>query len=272
MVLVMLSLYLTIHIPSASAAITSYSCPESGTHCYGINEWPGWMHGAITQISVRGIGAGNGHLQNEIWVADRNKSHSRVCIPYQGGNNGACWVEAGYEAFGTEFSPPLENTERWFWAEEKPGYHYAQYNSNPLATTPPGDGDYGYNVYVEIFLSGTDPDQVGWCPTVANEWCVDIEGNATSMVGWSVNNEMVPDSNNGEIDIGMEVVGTSGATAPNAEFIWNQFLHPITNAKEFQDQEGSGYIAQYPAVAYWPTPPVMGNQGGDFRTCTTGRC
>ncbi len=132
-----LALSRSAHTPMMPA----YNCPGT-THCYGINDWPGSTTGAFSQISVVQLHAGNGIMNNSVWVSTTSNNH---------------WIEAGYAVIYNK------SFEFWYWAYVDDSGVYHEYDSGGLA-----QGDWNRAANVTIWhVSG-------------NTWNASIYGNATS--------------------------------------------------------------------------------------------
>lgn len=235
----------------------SYSCAN---HCYGRNLWSGNTNGAETTVSVNPMGAGSGtepFVNNEVWVADPNSNGSEDCTsgsPY-------CWVEAGYASGASNNGA----TEYYFWADVRPcgcgGYH--EHDSGNINTN-----DYGGTAAISILRGGSSG-----CSYINSTWCVFIYGDYDSWVGQSTDNTM----HASQIMIGQELAGTSGATAPTANFTFNYWVDVNTGVPRFQTVDGT--LNPCLDGTCWPhNPPWSGwvsgqdpehsSDGGNFYTCT----
>lgn len=231
--------------PVISTTLT-YSC--SSPHCYGRNEWQGATSGALTDISVVHLTAGDDFVDDEMWVAQ--VSGSGDCANY--GN--FCWVEAGYANGNAENG---EIGQYLFWSDVRPcscgGYH--EHDSPVLK-----NGDYGNEADVGIFRDDS------------SDWGVYVDGTDTSISGVSTGQTMQATI----IVIGQELAGTSGANAPTAHFTYNYWQDINNGSWHFQTTDGtldpcldSQCTPHNPPWAGWVAnqTPHNGN-GGNFYTCT----
>jgi hypothetical protein len=221
----------------------AYSCGTgSGSgHCYGINFWsmsPG-IRGAGTDILVVHLNCSScwsisetGFVDNEIWLNDYNNS---------GCSGNVCWVEAGYWTVSGAFS----TTVNYFWADNRPG---GGLNVHTLAQVPSAD----YSDYAEFYIW----QNFGW----SNKWEVDIDSPNYYYSNYSTSNSMVAD----DINIGQELAGTSGASAPTAYFTDNWYYDSNLNF-DYQSYEGA-VTSNNPPHAAWDTNPAYSLTGGVFKT------
>jgi hypothetical protein len=254
-VLLMCIVFGALGMQKASAAPAfSYSCSN---HCYGRNLWSGNTAGAETTVTVNPMGAGNGFVDNEVWVADPNSNGSEDCasgVP-------PCWIEAGYASVGSNNGA----TEYYFWAEVHPCGcgGYIEYDSGNINTN-----DYGGTAAISILRGGSSG-----CSYNNSTWCVFIYGDYDSWTGQSTDNTM----HASQILIGQELAGTSGATAYTANFTFNYWVDINTGIPHFQTVDGTLDPCLYGTC--WPVnPPWSGwvsgqdprhsSYGGNFYTCS----
>lgn len=184
----------TPEVSAASARPANYSCaqgPGGEIHCYGENEWPGGQTGGATSIYVVGMNGGNGFVTNTIWVGQTGNPNGDCAS-----HNNTCWVEGGYAAQNGE--------ENWYWADVRPcscgGYH--EHDSAPLQY-----GDFDEEVNIGIYQ------------TSSSTWAVNVDGYVTSISGTSTGQTM----NANYIFIGQELEGSSGASAPETNYTFNEW-------------------------------------------------
>lgn len=166
---------------------------------------------------------------------------------YPGARYGYCWIEAEYKAFG---AGRYAGTERWVWADVRPGGVYFEHDLNVLAPN-----DYGHFAGLYI-VQETSP---------TTTWHIEIIGNSTSYYDeYSTNNRMYPDS----IRIGLELSGTGGWSAPVAHFRANGWFNGARNIN-WQGNAGRKDSQTYPAYGNWASLPAPNgsNNGGDWYTC-----
>ena len=232
-----LSVPICLTVARTSYAL-SYSC---NNHCYGENTWfPNYNYnfeGVGTNIGVRGIWGGNGVLTNEAWLGS------------YGTNKSLYWIEAGYlEAGG--------GPQEWFWADNRPGGGYHAWFSGPLNNDPGGNSDYGHGAWVSIYRTST------------STWHINVSGNRTGFSGNSASNTIYPDY----INIGEELIGTSGANGPTAAYTYNEYQAPGSNYWYFfgRNHYDNGYITgKNPPWSTWLNGqnPDNSNTGGVLGAC-----
>jgi hypothetical protein len=212
---------------------SAYSC--SPLHCHAIVDWSGAIHGASTDISLVSIVCSgcNGSSQfydDEIWVVEK------------GNCGGACWVEVGYTK-----PTPSSSSEYYFWADYRPCFMC------------------GYNQH---FVGQVQPNEIGTSPEFSiqysgnNTWGVSIVGVGSNFGGsWqSTSNSMSPK----DIEVGAELAGTSGASAPVAHFTVNTWTGTDGS---FHYQTSNGTVTQdLPPSASWRVLPSQSSSGGDLVT------
>ncbi len=249
----------TLH-PSVAQAQTkrpAYSCggnPGTG-HCYATAVWDGRVTGASTNISVTHMVGGDYFALQDLWLIDRNIGLPENCQVDPTFPNGVCWVEAGIIAYGSN-SSKYPNSERWFWADLRPGSHYYDHP----ATGTLHSQDYSLSALMDIFQSGT------------NQYTISINNNnsgtgVTGLIAYSTGNTMRPDA----IRAGLEISGTGGWQVPITHFTQN-FWRALDNNWHPQTSEGAPQTPNIPADGYWNIPPASNgsNNGGDWVTCITG--
>lgn len=251
----------TLHPQVAKAASTNLAIPAltyncSTSHCYGVNSWSNTEYGQTnftgdeTNPDVVSLtpGSSGGGIDNEEWLVDSNQNHSETCIAAQGGTqNGQCWVEAGYNhSYGL--------SEVWFWADVRPQgggctthCYYHEHDSGPLSS-----GDYGNpaDFYISKGSSG--------------QWIVDVSGYSTGLSGSSTYNTMHPTT----VEMGQELIGTSGANAPTAYYVGNAWED---SSGTWQYHTLDGQPSSYnPPWANWyqGQTPSTSPYGGVWYTCT----
>ena len=150
-------------------------------------------------------------------------------------------MEAGYQVGSV--------SQFYFWADSRPNGGFF----NHFVTYVPGV-DYGHATTFVITRSN---------PTTT--WQVNIyDSSGNSWLAYSTNNSMAPD----EIIIGQEIAGSSGASAPVADFTHNVWF--ASSGSHYQSNSGSGF---HPSPAGAPNKGVIAeppagdsNAGGDIET------
>jgi hypothetical protein len=232
---VALGLFAAIGSPvgvQAASARPDYSCTPY--HCFGLNDWPGVVNGSHTAVSVVHLSCTPGANQcgqgwfvdNEMWLNDNGSSYRY-------------WVEAGYSTNSNDHITYVD----YFWADTRPGYgHY----EHILSSVPPGD--YGNYVNLTIKLTSSSSFQAL------------ISSPNYSYSATSINNSMSPN----DITIGQELFGSSGASAPTAHFINNQYIN-TSNVSIYQYLNGS-LSTPNPPYGGWTTQPRYSSTGGNMYT------
>jgi hypothetical protein len=222
-------------VAKAAPARPLYACTY---HCYGYNDWPGGpINGSVTyikivQLSCSFTSCSNGpFIDNEMWLNDLTNP------------NGACpcFVEAGY----TTIAGSHQTRYDYFWGDNRPTWGIFFHD---LAQIPAGD----YGNYTQFYInrSGSSSFQV---------YVASANYNATQ---YSTSNSMTP----GDINIGSELYGTAGASAPTAHFIYNIWID-TSGVSHYQSVNGTlKYLNGPPPYRGWTTPPIYSSSGGDLYT------
>lgn len=233
----------TAYAASTVNGIPSYYCGSAtfnlSERCYATITWTGNIAAAHTKIFTNEIKPGNCAVQNTMWLANTKIS-----------STSDYWVEAGIKA-DVNVNGGKDSA---FWADNRPnggGYH--NHFGNALTST-----DHGKNADVYIFHSLGDPD---------GTWGVAIYGLPnTSLVGESDNNFAIGT----DIDIGMEICGSSNQYAPRNSFTYNQWANPAATNYHYQGNNGSTNPQKNPANGYWTQEPINSSTGGSWTTCIIG--
>lgn len=223
-----------------------YNCPKDHTHCYGTVTFDATQNGTngfATQVTAVPLHSGNGELNNEVWVVQYNN-------PSCGNYSQRCWIEVGLSA-GAYGLP--SNETHVFWADNRPNHGFYFHDQGALQAQ-----EFNQAVFLLIrphFLEASAFD-------VDALTCADVSSNATCaqrwIIGKSTNNAMVAS----RIVMGMELSGTNGASAANANFAGSVVLNP--NASYLSSD---GIITMNaPVNAGWMAPPSTSNSGGLFFT------
>ena len=235
----------TVHAANAIPAATSYSC--SPNHCYGRDLWSGAITGGSTTVLVNSMGQGDGFVDNEMWLIQQSSSGD--CAQFLN----LCWTEGGYAAGGSNNGTTLY----FFFADVRPcscgGYH--EHDSTELQ-----GGDFGSYAGIGIYQ------------TSSSTWQVNVFGAVTSYSGTSTGQTMSPTM----IVIGQELSGTSGALAPTANFLNNEWRD--TTVENWHNQTADGTLdpcisgicpSNNPPWSGWVSGQDPPNYpGGNFYTCT----
>ncbi len=219
----------------------SYSC---SSFCHGVIVWPGSVTGAQTQDEVVNLTCQPAackpgsttpvpHIGNVLWVLDTSSS---------GCPQGACWIEAGYHTVTN--SGGTSTVNQYYWAAWRPGD--TKLNVHPLTNVV--SGDLGGNVLLEIYAQ------------TSTQWQIIVSPNQGLWSGLSTGNNM----HGNQIQIGMELAGTSGASAPYGYFINNQWQNGIGGAWNYQSVSGTHHNDP-PINSNWLYPPAgSSNNGGTY--------
>jgi hypothetical protein len=232
----------------ACRAAHAYPCgnPQSG-HCYGQTAWqeqPQYF-GAYTdllQISMNCPSNCGGFLNNEMWLVDYA---TPACVnnPFQ-----ACWVEAGFHAFAGEGNP------YYFWADSRP-MNSNTYNNHFLDQADLAD-------FEHLMIIQDARGSAG----VYQVWIYNDSGS-TFYNGQSTSNTMSANA----IHIGMELAGTTGGSAGQAQFLKNIWaVKPLGSDFTFwyniQTDNGSVRSDGPPTGAWLINPPAPNPPGGGLFT------
>jgi hypothetical protein len=232
---------LTLFVETAQA---SYSCNNI---CHGIVLWSESYTGAQSDAEVvnmscpapacNPVGSSLPHIGNVLWLLD--VSHHQSSCPY----GGACWIEAGYHT--VTGSGCASNGTWYYWADFRPGDSHL--NVHCLGTVQ--SGDLGYNAWLYIAGNG------------GGKWTIQVSPQTNYWSGLSTNNSMSADT----IEFGMELLGTSGASANTGYFTYNAFQQSIGGTWSFQTTSGQTHNDS-PINSGWTYPPSNSNNGGTFHT------
>ena len=159
-------------------------------------------------------GAQQGFVNNEFWVY----AHNVANCP-----SGTCWIEVGHGTFSGAFNCVVHTScDEFFWADERPKLGYSEHVFNPLQ-----QGDYNCNATFSItqiggLRSGNFSVQIVPCKSPQ------IKGTSTA-------NGIAVD----DINVGMDLHGTSGATAGYDYFTYNRWVD-TNNSVHYQAVNGNG--------------------------------
>jgi hypothetical protein len=219
--------------PPARSMPASYSCVSS--HCYGQTEfvYPG-TQGGSTEISIANLGCNisclnQGFIDNETWFQQDYNSNCN-----SGGH--ICWVEVGYMLDSHGFN--------YFWADLRPNQSYAIHYFGTA------HNDLGY--YTSFLIERAS----------STSFEVAVNSHTAFYTGYSTSNSMTPDDS----VIGQELYGTSGASAPTATFIDNEYKAGGTWHYQVSSYEVD--LPPDPPVTWRVVSPANGNSnaGGTFQS------
>lgn len=221
---------------------TSYSCGDKNSgHCYAINDWYGGMAGAKTNITLVNLVCNGwpfgscdstGFVDDEIWVIDDNASGDCSSTSFK-----RCWVEQGIINDG---SAPY-----FFWADVRPIDKGLNYHDGPQF-----GGYFGDTANFTIQQTSSNTWSVS--TTILNCGC------SYQLQRYSTSNTMHAD----DINIGQELAGTDGASAPRADFTYNYWFNGSWHPQGYGN--GPGPFADNPPHGAWVNGVVGGPTGGDW--------
>lgn len=230
----LLSLIASISNEAKAASLISYTCTDSAGHCYGVAMWNGSTLGGKAAIFTNQSASGDGFVNQEMWL-----NQTQMGPPQY-------WVEAGVKTdIRNNYGSPL-----LFWEDVRPnGGGTSVHFSNFMQSN-----DFGKYVTVTISKQGSD------------QFTVSLTGlPSTSLSGTSTYNPINID----RIDIGLELWGTSGASAPINDIGQNQW-RGTDGVWHYQTRTFDEQSQKLPAKGFWNVVPAPGNQGGKWRTCIVG--
>jgi hypothetical protein len=197
------------------------------------------LHTSLSSYRGNSNQGQTGFIDNETWLVDFD---SYTCA-----NNAerACWVEAGYGTFydyDTNTSPNI-----YFWADSRP--LYLGYTEHPLYPVSSSDK----NVIINIYTGSNYNWYVNMYPSYSQYYQEQ-----------STDNEMVP----AHIELGQELQGTSGASAPTASFQFNgYYIGPADKLAFDYFTRGQDYSEiSRPPYGRWVAVPDSQNSGGEWIT------
>ncbi len=212
-------------------AQASYSC--SPTHCYSINQWyssTGYYAAAKTTMVVSHLFAqGNtcDHINAEEWLSD-----------FQGGHD--YWVEEGLTSGNDCVGGYCPIVTCYFWEDNRPGSSLIGHVMGAAQSS-----DWGNQATFQIASSGS------------GVWTVDVWAPSQHDSDQSTSNSMSPNN----IEIGGEVAGTSGASAPTTYSQWNTYN--TGGGSQYFNSDGTPHVQGPPWAGYWDPPPSQ--EGGSAR-------
>ncbi len=213
-----------------------------------------------------------GFIDNEMWLFDNNNNS---CVD-PNGHPGVCWVEGGYL---TVTNSPNATTENYFWADLRPSFTIggltfgSNFNLHILSQVP--QGDYGHQVDILIYSGTThvcippaSPPYGGCIPPITDEYFVSFSSPNFRSVSLSTHNAMHPN----RFDVGQELAGAGGASAPTAHFTNNSFATFTSGLAGVRyTPEGADGIpflsvsgAPPPTVGYTTKPSQAPGTGGNI--------
>jgi hypothetical protein len=228
----------------------TYSCPSSGTHCYGqVNITETHFNVAITLVRLTLdtplITGGDGHISDEVWLGEFPSS---FC---SGGN---CWIEAGICAGegtnGGNCDLLSAMVAHFFWAEAPPNGMYVFYDLAVVAAE-----QFGQPIIVTLakLPLPTQPDS--------------FVAYVGPYGGVSQNNTMSANY----INFGLELAGTMGASASDAHFTNIYYMDTsqggyLTGGNAASWNSQGTFLDNPPVDANWEIYPFDSSTGGKFHT------
>jgi len=257
------------HNPRTPATST-YSCggATGSSHCLASIKFDGHTEGAATTVDVVHLScppsscydnnahAESGFVDNEEWLYDFNNNS---CVAPTDGSH-TCWVEAGYSTYANSSSSATTN---YFWADVRPSQGIAfgsNYNLHVLGQVP--SGDYGQKVNIMIYngaagvcIAPPSPPYGGCLPVRTDEYFALIQSPNYRSLNLSEDNAMVPNA----IDVGQELAGAGGASAPTAHFTGTSFGQFGSLGVTFVPEGADGIpLVSYPQADNYGPPPTVG--------------
>lgn len=227
--------------------VLAYSC----NLCHGVALWPGSVYGAQTEDEVDNLTCTPSackpspgyvpHIGNVLWLIDITHNGPN-CQPQS-----ACWVEAGYHTLTNSNGTSTSNI--YYWGDNRPG----NFNFHAWTFGNVQSGDLGNNVWLYIARNGNN-----------STWTVQVSPQTNYWSATSQNNLMYPDN----IQMGMELLGSSGASANTGYFTYNYWQSTRDSSWHPQENSGSYFPPNSPVEAGWYQYPASNgsNNGGSFYT------
>lgn len=221
----------------------NYNC--SNPHCYGVVSWDNQSPPVVlleATVKLMPMHGGDGFVDDEMWVVDRNDKN---CSNYS-----MCWIELGALAGPAWFN---DKATHLFWAENRPtsGGDGAGFFFHPLAN-PVGNE---LNSHVDYLITRDAR------PVNGNGWIVAATTSANQYIA-SMNNAMTPPKT---VEIGQELYGTSGASAPIVDFDATAIGTSTTVWDNAEVTNDGTVSSDSPPIGYWQLSPSAG-AGGIFIT------
>jgi hypothetical protein len=240
------------------ADCAGYSCGNStGSHCYGIATLPAALNGEpnfrgfVTAVDAVPLNSGNGEINNEIWVVQQgNPACGSIA-------NSQCWIEVGLSAGADAGGCSLPSNETHiFWADNRPNQGFFCHDQGALQPQ-----EFNQPVFLAIAIRPPEPNSYD----VEALTCTSTSGSGScprrAIIGKSSNNAMAANL----VEMGMELAGNSGASAPVTHF--NGSIAPNPNVIfgwTYVNVDGS-VITNTPVKGGWSLTPST-NPGGSFFT------
>jgi hypothetical protein len=236
-------LCLAAALPLLTSCNNTYNC--SSPHCYGRVDWENLKPAAVSleaTVKLMPMNGGDGFVDDEIWMVDSGNANC--------GNYGMCWLELGALAGPAWFS---DDATHLFWAENRPaaGGNSAGFFFHPLAT-PSGNE---LNSHVDYVITRDAR------PVSGDGWIIAATTSANQYVA-TTNNALNSPT---RVQIGQELYGTSGASAPIVDFDATAVGTSTTVWDNVEVSTDGGIESDSPPIGYWQLSPSAG-AGGIFIT------
>lgn len=224
-------------------ALTSFMVPSdalaydcTGPLCAGSVVWDGGVSGADARIRVGNMSSTNSnsdwHINNALWLRDSGGVNDCWVA---GGWYDVAWVEVGYIG--------RANAYGFYWGDCRPGASYYEKYLGSVYSE-----DKGRNNFFEINRIDS------------GSFRVFIEAGRYDYSTSSYVNTMSPD----QIEIGMELIGDSGAYADTTSFNNNRYIQG--SGRYYQFRDGDRKWQAGPPQSWWYVHPASSSSGGDWRT------
>jgi len=228
----------------------TYKCGgASGGHCYATVAWGKGdlqetdFRGFITVLTPVQLNKGDLLINDELWLTQENTS---VC------GGGSCWTEVGV----TSGACSKSSDTRFFWADNTP----AGFLCRDLGPVQPQEFGQPAVLAITKIRDHEDVFEVDVWPCSRIDG-VNVPCPRRPMTHASFGNPMQPNV----ATIGMELAGTSGASAPAATFTEN--WHPDHFfAGAWVTIIGSPQVQNPPVQGSWTVNPSVPTEGGTWTT------
>ena len=230
----------------------TYNCGgPSGGHCYGTASWGRGNLGEtdlrafLTNVTPVELNKGNLVINNELWLV---QDDSPVCT------GGKCWTEVGVTSGACSES----SDTRYFWAENVITAVTSSYLCRDLGPVQPQEFGQPTMLLIARESASVFDVLVETCTTFGSGPQPSCPRRVLS--AQSALNPMQPNV----ATIGMEMGGSSGASAPQATFTGNWHSSP-SFAGAWVTNPGSPNV-QAPVKASWTVNPSVATEGGTWVT------
>jgi hypothetical protein len=207
-----------------------YTCGDvTRGHCYSKAVIGDHLTGFRSTFTVvKDPRPGNGFVTNEFWLSNYSGTQA--------------WIEIGYIQNTVE---PLH----YFWAVLDPDT--TVFKRTRIADVPPSE--LGERVTFDIHQ------------TAPGTFSLSVDGPTTKFAT-SVTVNLWSGMYGGYVDMGMELAGTDGATAPVATFVRNTVYDSTLHPRYARASDGAGESIGKPPYGGWLQTPTESPDGGVFIT------